>query len=113
MLRLLPLLCTGSLQIRYNLGGTREPYNIDVDHRNMANGQPHSVNITRREKTITLKVRTCVHIRVCAIQCGDLCPLHCLHVVLCGFVLEVGVGQMEGLLAWTCVYKPLTSEEEG
>uniref|UniRef100_A0A2K6AGU0 Contactin associated protein like 2 n=1 Tax=Mandrillus leucophaeus TaxID=9568 RepID=A0A2K6AGU0_MANLE len=46
---------TGSLQIRYNLGGTREPYNIDVDHRNMANGQPHSVNITRHEKTIILK----------------------------------------------------------
>ncbi|KAB0342995.1 hypothetical protein FD754_019921, partial [Muntiacus muntjak] len=51
---------TGSLQIRYNLGGTREPYNIDVDHRSMANGQPHSVNITRRERTITLKVRTCL-----------------------------------------------------
>ncbi|XP_047610355.1 contactin-associated protein-like 2 [Phacochoerus africanus] len=46
---------TGSLQIRYNLGGTREPYNIDVEHRNMANGQPHSVNITRHEKTIILK----------------------------------------------------------
>ncbi|KAK2096823.1 hypothetical protein P7K49_025857, partial [Saguinus oedipus] len=43
------------LQIRYNLGGTREPYNIDVDHRNMANGQPHSVNITRHERTIILK----------------------------------------------------------
>uniref|UniRef100_A0A2K5CZP2 Contactin associated protein like 2 n=1 Tax=Aotus nancymaae TaxID=37293 RepID=A0A2K5CZP2_AOTNA len=47
---------TGSLQIRYNLGGTREPYNIDVDHRNMANGQPHSVNITRHERTIILKL---------------------------------------------------------
>ncbi|XP_012517535.1 PREDICTED: contactin-associated protein-like 2 [Propithecus coquereli] len=47
---------TGNLQIRYNLGGTREPYNIDVDHRNMANGQPHSVNITRHEKTIILKL---------------------------------------------------------
>ncbi|XP_008562273.1 PREDICTED: contactin-associated protein-like 2, partial [Galeopterus variegatus] len=46
---------TGSLQIWYNLGGTREPYNIDVDHRNLANGQPHSVNITRHEKTIMLK----------------------------------------------------------
>ncbi|EQB78469.1 hypothetical protein CB1_000993055 [Camelus ferus] len=48
---------TGSLQVRYNLGGTREPYNIDVDHRNMANGQPHSVNITRHEKTVILKER--------------------------------------------------------
>lgn len=26
-----------ALQIRYHLGGTREPYNIDVDHRSMAN----------------------------------------------------------------------------
>ncbi|KAL6074750.1 hypothetical protein STEG23_019056, partial [Scotinomys teguina] len=49
---------TGSLQIRYNLGGIREPYNIDVDHRNMANGQPHSVNITRHEKTIIFKCPT-------------------------------------------------------
>ncbi|XP_029391390.1 contactin-associated protein-like 2 isoform X1 [Mus pahari] len=47
---------TGNLQIRYNLGGTREPFNIDVDHRNMANGQPHSVNITRHERTIILKL---------------------------------------------------------
>nr|XP_021490780.1 contactin-associated protein-like 2 [Meriones unguiculatus] len=47
---------TGNLQIQYNLGGTREPYNIDVDHRNMANGQPHSVNITRHEKTVILKL---------------------------------------------------------
>ncbi|KAG8508984.1 Contactin-associated protein-like 2, partial [Galemys pyrenaicus] len=46
---------SGSLQIRYNLGGTREPYSIDVDHRNMASGQPHSVNITRHERTIILK----------------------------------------------------------
>ncbi|KAH0501739.1 Contactin-associated protein-like 2 [Microtus ochrogaster] len=48
---------TGNLQIRYNLGGTKEPYNIDVDHRSIANGQPHSVNITRHEKTIILKIR--------------------------------------------------------
>uniref|UniRef100_A0A8C2UK34 Contactin associated protein 2 n=1 Tax=Chinchilla lanigera TaxID=34839 RepID=A0A8C2UK34_CHILA len=47
---------SGNLQIRYNLGGTKEPYNIDVDHRNMANGQPHSVNITRHEKVIILKL---------------------------------------------------------
>lgn len=52
----------GSLQIQYNLGGTRQPYNIDVDHRNMANGQPHSVNITRHERTIILKVSMCVRV---------------------------------------------------
>ncbi|XP_039380015.1 contactin-associated protein-like 2 [Mauremys reevesii] len=47
---------SGNLQIRYNLGGTGEPYNIDVDHRNMANGQPHSVNITRNERDIVLQL---------------------------------------------------------
>lgn len=56
----LPFPYLGSLQIRYNLGGTREPFDIDVDHRNMANGQPHSVNITRHEKTIILKVYLCM-----------------------------------------------------
>ncbi|XP_033856004.3 contactin-associated protein-like 2 [Acipenser ruthenus] len=46
----------GTLQIRYNLGGTKEPFKIDVDHRNMANGQPHSVNISRHEKNIQLQL---------------------------------------------------------
>lgn len=57
-----PLSCcsVGNLQIRYNLGGTKEPYDIDVEHRSVANGQPHSVNITRLEKTIILKVLICV-----------------------------------------------------
>ena len=35
---------------------SKEPYNIDVDHRNMANGQPHTVNITRNERDIILQV---------------------------------------------------------
>ncbi|XP_031447867.1 contactin-associated protein-like 2 [Phasianus colchicus] len=47
---------SGNLQIRYSLGGTKEPYNIDVDHRNMANGQPHTVNITRNERDIILQI---------------------------------------------------------
>ncbi|ELK05213.1 Contactin-associated protein-like 2 [Pteropus alecto] len=47
---------TGGLQVRYSLGGTREPFSIDADTRNMANGQPHSVNITRHGKTIVLKL---------------------------------------------------------
>ncbi|XP_047444434.1 contactin-associated protein-like 2b isoform X2 [Mugil cephalus] len=46
----------GSLQIRYSLGGLSEPYTIDVDHRNMANGQPHFVNITRNLREIRLQV---------------------------------------------------------
>lgn len=64
ILSFFPIPYIGNLQIRYNLGGTREPYNIDVDHRNVANGQPHSVNITRHEKTILLKVHICMHIIV-------------------------------------------------
>ncbi|KAG7236667.1 hypothetical protein INR49_000648, partial [Caranx melampygus] len=34
----------GTLQIRYSLGGMTEPYTIDIDHRNLANGQPHSLD---------------------------------------------------------------------
>ncbi|XP_039218210.1 contactin-associated protein-like 2 [Crotalus tigris] len=46
----------GSLQVRYKLGGAKEPYNINIDHRNMSNGQPHSVNITRAGKDIILQL---------------------------------------------------------
>uniref|UniRef100_A0A8C5H465 Contactin-associated protein-like 2 n=1 Tax=Gouania willdenowi TaxID=441366 RepID=A0A8C5H465_GOUWI len=46
----------GTLQIRYSLGGLSEPYTVDVDHRNMANGQPHSVRITRNLKEIRLQL---------------------------------------------------------
>uniref|UniRef100_A0A8C9UAI8 Contactin associated protein 2 n=1 Tax=Scleropages formosus TaxID=113540 RepID=A0A8C9UAI8_SCLFO len=46
----------GTLQIRYNLGGLREPFTINLDQRNMANGQPHSINISRVEKVIQLQV---------------------------------------------------------
>ncbi|OCT74267.1 hypothetical protein XELAEV_18033226mg [Xenopus laevis] len=47
------LKASGILQIRYNLGGTKEPYNINIsDHKNMANGQPHSVNITRSGRNV-------------------------------------------------------------
>lgn len=52
---------SGTLQIRYSLGGLREPYTIDVDHRNMANGQPHSVNITRNLREIRLQVSASQH----------------------------------------------------
>ncbi|KAL2097006.1 hypothetical protein ACEWY4_006213 [Coilia grayii] len=46
----------GTLQIRYNLGGLREPFTISLDHRNMANGQPHSVNISRQDRIIHLQL---------------------------------------------------------
>uniref|UniRef100_A0A8C4D8I6 Contactin associated protein like 2b n=2 Tax=Moronidae TaxID=42148 RepID=A0A8C4D8I6_DICLA len=51
----------GTLQIRYSLGGLAEPYTIDVDHRNMANGQPHSINITRNLREIRIQVSVSCH----------------------------------------------------
>ncbi|XP_069504410.1 contactin-associated protein-like 2 isoform X2 [Ambystoma mexicanum] len=47
---------SGNLQVRYSLGDAKKPYDIDVDHRNMANGQPHSVNITRTGRNIVLQL---------------------------------------------------------
>ncbi|MCJ8745204.1 hypothetical protein PDJAM_G00127740 [Pangasius djambal] len=46
----------GTLQIRYNLGGLKEPFVISLDHRNMANGQPHSVNISRHDRLVHLQI---------------------------------------------------------
>ncbi|XP_034717474.1 contactin-associated protein-like 2a isoform X1 [Etheostoma cragini] len=46
----------GSLQVRYNLGGLREPFSIDVDQRNLANGQPHSINMSRVDRSITIQL---------------------------------------------------------
>lgn len=53
---------SGTLQIRYNLGGLKEPFVISLDHRNMANGQPHSVNISRHDRLIHLQVRNQPHL---------------------------------------------------
>ncbi|XP_064202143.1 contactin-associated protein-like 2 isoform X1 [Anguilla rostrata] len=46
----------GTLQVRYSLGGLKEPFTINVDQRNMTNGQPHSVNISRHERSIQLQL---------------------------------------------------------
>nr|XP_057930020.1 contactin-associated protein-like 2b isoform X1 [Doryrhamphus excisus] len=46
----------GTLQIRYRLGGLPEPFTINIDHRNMANGQPHTVNLTRNLRKIRLQL---------------------------------------------------------
>lgn len=51
------LLPSGTLQLRYNLGGLQEPFTIDLDQRNLANGQPHSVNLTRTGRDIHVQVR--------------------------------------------------------
>lgn len=47
----------GSLQVRYNLGGLRAPFTIDADQRNLANGQPHSFNMSRVDRRVTIQVR--------------------------------------------------------
>uniref|UniRef100_A0A8C6SPA7 Contactin associated protein 2 n=1 Tax=Neogobius melanostomus TaxID=47308 RepID=A0A8C6SPA7_9GOBI len=52
-----PFCTKGSLQVRYNLGGLREPFSIDVDQRNLANGQPHNINMSRVDRRITIQVR--------------------------------------------------------
>ncbi|XP_072296731.1 contactin-associated protein-like 2 [Eucyclogobius newberryi] len=46
----------GTLQIRYSLGGLKEPFTIDMNHRNMANGLPHSVSVSRRLRDVRLQV---------------------------------------------------------
>ncbi|TRY55799.1 hypothetical protein DNTS_025645 [Danionella cerebrum] len=46
----------GTLQIRYNLGGLREPFTISLNNRNMANGQPHNINISRQDRLVQLQV---------------------------------------------------------
>ncbi|KAG7236987.1 hypothetical protein INR49_032918 [Caranx melampygus] len=46
----------GSMQVRYNLGGLKEPFTIDVDQRNLANGQPHSINMSRVDRSITIQL---------------------------------------------------------
>lgn len=61
------ILISGTLQIRYNLGGLKEPFVISLDHRNVANGQPHSVNISRRDRLVHLQV----NLRLMLIQMID------------------------------------------
>ncbi|XP_056869013.1 contactin-associated protein-like 2a [Takifugu flavidus] len=46
----------GSLQVRYNLGGLKAPFSIDVDQRNLANGQPHVFNMSRINRSITIQL---------------------------------------------------------
>ncbi|XP_035382266.1 contactin-associated protein-like 2a isoform X2 [Electrophorus electricus] len=46
----------GTLQLRYDLGGLSEPFAIDLDQRNLANGQPHSVNISRADRDVRVQL---------------------------------------------------------
>ncbi|XP_075413558.1 contactin-associated protein-like 2 [Tenrec ecaudatus] len=47
---------SGSLQLRYSLGSPRDPFLVDLEHRSLANGQPHSLNVTRHERTLELQL---------------------------------------------------------
>uniref|UniRef100_A0A8C4GYN5 Contactin associated protein 2 n=1 Tax=Dicentrarchus labrax TaxID=13489 RepID=A0A8C4GYN5_DICLA len=62
----------GSLQVRYNLGGLKEPFAIDVDQRNLANGQPHSINMSRVDRTLSNIFFPCLF--VCA-ETGHIDPI--------------------------------------
>ncbi|TSL10154.1 Contactin-associated protein-like 2 [Bagarius yarrelli] len=46
----------GTLQLRYNLGGLDKPFTLDLDQRNLANGQPHNVNMSRTEREIHVQL---------------------------------------------------------
>nr|XP_020462117.1 contactin-associated protein-like 2 isoform X2 [Monopterus albus]XP_020462118.1 contactin-associated protein-like 2 isoform X2 [Monopterus albus] len=46
----------GSMQVQYNLGGLKEPFAVDVDQRNLANGQPHSISVSRINRSITIQL---------------------------------------------------------
>ncbi|XP_072910474.1 contactin-associated protein-like 2 isoform X1 [Hemitrygon akajei] len=79
----------GSLQIRYNLGGTREPYRIDLDQRNLANGQPHSVNISRRGRELHLQLDHYPPVPYSLPASSDI-KFNSLKTLFLGRVVEIG-----------------------
>ncbi|XP_028607294.2 contactin-associated protein-like 2 isoform X1 [Podarcis muralis] len=80
---------SGNLQIRYNLGSTKEPYNINVDHRNVSNGQPHSVNITRQGRFISLQLDLYPAVTYTLPAASSL-QFHSLKSLFLGKVIELG-----------------------
>lgn len=68
----------GSLQVRYQLGGLKEPFAIDVDQRNLANGQPHSINLSRVDRRLTIQVVT-VHTHSIPQTAAEMTPLALCH----------------------------------
>uniref|UniRef100_A0A3Q1ITD5 Uncharacterized protein n=1 Tax=Anabas testudineus TaxID=64144 RepID=A0A3Q1ITD5_ANATE len=69
----------GSVQVRYNLGGLKEPFTIDVDQRNLANGQPHSINMSRVNRSISIQVQTELMRPLKRSNNPSFCPSLCLH----------------------------------
>ncbi|XP_034957246.2 contactin-associated protein-like 2 [Zootoca vivipara] len=80
---------SGNLQIRYNLGSTKEPCIINVDHRNVSNGQPHSVNITRQGRFISLQLDLYPAVTYTLPAASSL-QFHSLKSLFLGKVIELG-----------------------
>ncbi|XP_062373361.1 contactin-associated protein-like 2b [Sardina pilchardus] len=79
----------GTLQIRYNLGGLREPFTISLDQRNMANGQPHSVNISRQGRVIQLQLDHYPSVSYMLPEASDT-EFNLVKTIFLGRVLETG-----------------------
>lgn len=67
---------TGSVHLRYKLGIITHKY--ELSHRNLADGYPHYVNITRHNRTI----KTQVH--------ADLCFIILTEVMDCELCIKTG-----------------------
>ncbi|KAL1006600.1 hypothetical protein UPYG_G00074300 [Umbra pygmaea] len=80
----------GTLQVRYNLGGLREPFTIDVDQRNLANGQPHTIDMSRRNGTITIQLDHYPPVSYSLPEASDT-QLNLVKTLFLGKVFETGV----------------------
>uniref|UniRef100_A0A4W3HSX6 Contactin associated protein 1 n=1 Tax=Callorhinchus milii TaxID=7868 RepID=A0A4W3HSX6_CALMI len=78
---------TGSLELRYRLGGSAYPYTRTIAKDNMADNKPHRVNITRRDREVYTQVHG---------ASTHLLPLQLLNFdspksLFLGRVMEIGV----------------------
>ncbi|XP_055737592.1 contactin-associated protein-like 2a [Salvelinus fontinalis] len=80
----------GTLQVRYNLGGLKEPFTIDVDQRNLANGQPHTINMSRSNRTITIQLDHYPPVSYSLPEASDT-QLNLVKTIFLGKVFETGV----------------------
>uniref|UniRef100_A0A6Q2ZA45 Contactin associated protein 2 n=1 Tax=Esox lucius TaxID=8010 RepID=A0A6Q2ZA45_ESOLU len=80
----------GTLQVRYNLGGLKEPFTIDVDQRNLANGQPHSINMSRSNRTVTIQLDHYPPVSYSLPEISDT-QLNLVKTLFLGKVFETGV----------------------
>lgn len=62
LMSLSPFIPTGSVDLRYKLGLITHKYQLT--HRNLADGYPHYINITRHNRTIKTQVRALTAVTV-------------------------------------------------